>query len=483
MKLERKTDIKNQGNGQTFIITNDIINVKKNTNITKKKKNVKNKTMKLSKEQKNFLKGIPNKKARLEQKIQFKLQNEFEIAKISWVKMGEEGIEYKWYEHDILKSFKTNMDSINKEENLCKDTTWYETKLEDKFIPKENSLTKEALNDLTNPENNEKEAEKIISEMIKTNEFKSNHKNILNEFRIFGKAKVQKPPLGIKPKWFHDEQRLEEIQGAIGRYNDANFTVPNEWKVEAYGLSKINKSDIQEYKEKLESNKCDENYPQKEKLNELTNPEKILEEYNNIEVKNPFQDIIVPKTPNKVPKEFCVEITKDNIDCLSSIRKDFHGDFVSPLSLGNFLHSNSLFRYCMQSNYPTKSKILKEIVPTEEFLRYIGKEDLICKKDFYDSEKFEAGKYLCDEAGIWNNPKTAYPNHWNNVKSKIVGFSTHENPLEFDMLTNTYIINHIECLSINDIINSGVLIVESPLYQNLKKYLSELVSKKLKEQL
>ena len=93
---------------------------------------------KLTSQQKEFLKGIPNKKARQEQKIQFKLQNEFEIAKISWVKMGEEGIEYIWHEHDIEKSFKTKMDSINKEENLCKDKSWYETQLEDKFIPKEN---------------------------------------------------------------------------------------------------------------------------------------------------------------------------------------------------------------------------------------------------------------------------------------------------------------------------------------------------------
>jgi len=38
MKLERKSDAKNQGNGQTFIVTNDVTNIKKRTNITPKKK-------------------------------------------------------------------------------------------------------------------------------------------------------------------------------------------------------------------------------------------------------------------------------------------------------------------------------------------------------------------------------------------------------------------------------------------------------------
>lgn len=43
----------------------------------------------------------------------------------------------------------------------------------------------------------------------------------------------QKPPLGLKPKLVHDEQRLFEVSGAIGRYFIAGLPIPVEW-VEEY---------------------------------------------------------------------------------------------------------------------------------------------------------------------------------------------------------------------------------------------------------
>jgi hypothetical protein len=43
----------------------------------------------------------------------------------------------------------------------------------------------------------------------------------------------KKPPLGLKPKRIHDEQRLYEVQSAIARRYDAEWSIPIEW-VEEY---------------------------------------------------------------------------------------------------------------------------------------------------------------------------------------------------------------------------------------------------------
>lgn len=104
---------------------------------------------------------------------------------------------------------------------------------------------------------------------------------------------------------------------------------------------------------------------------------------------------------------------------------------------------------------------MMDIMFKEEFLRCIGKEDLIPKEN---NHKFiDYGEF-----------KNTIPDFKHNFNQK---------PLEFDLLTNKDIINYIECLSIQDIIDSRVLIESSPLCQNLKNHLSELVSKRLKEQL
>lgn len=38
-----------------------------------------------------------------------------------------------------------------------------------------------------------------------------------------------KAPLGLPPKWLHDENRLNEIILAIGRYMEASCELPQEW--------------------------------------------------------------------------------------------------------------------------------------------------------------------------------------------------------------------------------------------------------------
>lgn len=48
---------------------------------------------------------------------------------------------------------------------------------------------------------------------------------------------AQKPPLGLMPKWRWLELRLEEVQRAIRRYEEACLPVPDEWRQELEILS------------------------------------------------------------------------------------------------------------------------------------------------------------------------------------------------------------------------------------------------------
>jgi len=50
-------------------------------------------------------------------------------------------------------------------------------------------------------------------------------------------TKNQKPPIGIIPKWLHNEQRQQQLMAAIIRYADAGRTIPVEWVTEFNELS------------------------------------------------------------------------------------------------------------------------------------------------------------------------------------------------------------------------------------------------------
>jgi len=39
----------------------------------------------------------------------------------------------------------------------------------------------------------------------------------------------EKPPLGLRPKWLADSERVKEIREAISRYWDAGKKVPEAW--------------------------------------------------------------------------------------------------------------------------------------------------------------------------------------------------------------------------------------------------------------
>jgi len=47
---------------------------------------------------------------------------------------------------------------------------------------------------------------------------------------------TERPPLGLKPRYIHVEQRITEIREAIQRYIDANKAVPISWIAEEYEL-------------------------------------------------------------------------------------------------------------------------------------------------------------------------------------------------------------------------------------------------------
>ena len=47
--------------------------------------------------------------------------------------------------------------------------------------------------------------------------------------KFIGTAKHTKPPLGLVPRFIHDEARVKEIIEAIGRYNEVGKPVPVEW--------------------------------------------------------------------------------------------------------------------------------------------------------------------------------------------------------------------------------------------------------------
>ena len=46
----------------------------------------------------------------------------------------------------------------------------------------------------------------------------------------------QRPPVGLKPRYIHDGERIDEILRAIERYTDANMSIPKSWVDELRSL-------------------------------------------------------------------------------------------------------------------------------------------------------------------------------------------------------------------------------------------------------
>jgi hypothetical protein len=54
---------------------------------------------------------------------------------------------------------------------------------------------------------------------------------------------MNKPLIGIKPKYIHDEQRWYELKMAISRYLDGDVPIPIEWIAEYNDLTRAIKRD------------------------------------------------------------------------------------------------------------------------------------------------------------------------------------------------------------------------------------------------
>lgn len=52
-------------------------------------------------------------------------------------------------------------------------------------------------------------------------------------------AELQKPPIGLKPRWIHDSERAKEILDAMARYTDANMSIPKKWITELQDLFNV----------------------------------------------------------------------------------------------------------------------------------------------------------------------------------------------------------------------------------------------------
>jgi|TARA_R110000765_G_scaffold70309_1_gene136434 hypothetical protein len=53
-----------------------------------------------------------------------------------------------------------------------------------------------------------------------------------------GDKKLAKPPVGLRPKYISDAERLEEVKAAIVRYFKAELEIPVEWVEEYNNLIK-----------------------------------------------------------------------------------------------------------------------------------------------------------------------------------------------------------------------------------------------------
>jgi hypothetical protein len=51
------------------------------------------------------------------------------------------------------------------------------------------------------------------------------------------------PPLGVKPRWLHNEIRLEELSGAIYRYLNSGRAIDTKWVNEYNELIKLNRGE------------------------------------------------------------------------------------------------------------------------------------------------------------------------------------------------------------------------------------------------
>lgn len=110
-------------------------------------------------------------------------------------------------------------------------------------------------------------------------------------------------------------------------------------------------------------------------------------EHNVKEVEERFNELAKKYMPKEdTTKDFCVEITEENKEVLQKVWNEFHK--CNNVLNNNYLHSNSNFTSCYSSNNRRRNDVYDSnspdynlpLVSTEEFLKLIGREDLIERK-------------------------------------------------------------------------------------------------------
>ncbi len=192
--------------------------------------------------------------------------------------------------------------------------------------PNSNSLTKEALESLTNPE--------FI-------ENKKSMKERLNE-------EYNYKPVGIK--W------------------DKDFISENNETIKNPDLIDKNK-----FTQKLNQEQIDlviEWMNTWEQLKDTAIPLRFKEDF-----KFKYIDLNTKQENNEIPMEFCVEITKENKEVLLELYNFKNDNEKINLTTGSLLLSNSLFSHLSYKSITNKDVNFDKIIPvsTEKFLHYIGK--------------------------------------------------------------------------------------------------------------
>jgi len=81
----------------------------------------------------------------------------------------------------------------------------------------------------------------------------TNYKEEPNTAFLRIRLNIKEPPLGIKPRYIHEEERAIELGEAINRYTRAKFPIPIEW-VEEY-------NEIRARLKKRDDERCGGNIP------------------------------------------------------------------------------------------------------------------------------------------------------------------------------------------------------------------------------
>ncbi|WP_406589977.1 hypothetical protein [Bacillus atrophaeus] len=65
----------------------------------------------------------------------------------------------------------------------------------------------------------------------------SNKDKVMDKMKdeLIKQLNKEEPPLGVIPKWLHDERRHKELKAAINRYLDDNREISAEW-IDEYNL-------------------------------------------------------------------------------------------------------------------------------------------------------------------------------------------------------------------------------------------------------